>query len=115
MAAAQLLGHNNARVGPPSVLPVLVERSKVPNIESKDGACLLGRVKELFSRLGESGMRLLFLSDQCHDIALVIEKITESMVYLGFGQPQSVGDLPNRFATKVECSHVTDRNAEAIY
>ena len=52
LAAAELLGHNDSRMGLPGSLALVMQRREIANVESKDGPTLGCREFELFFVIG---------------------------------------------------------------
>jgi hypothetical protein len=59
-------------------------------------------------------MGLLFLSDECRNLVVVVEEVTERVVNLSLGESQGLGDVEYGFAALMKRNHVPDRNAQTV-
>src|ERR1019366_2848186 len=66
------------------------------------------------SVLDESGMGLLFLSDEGGNLAAMVEEITQAVENLGLGEVQSIRNFENGFALKIKRRHMANRDAQAV-
>jgi hypothetical protein len=66
------------------------------------------------SGLAESGMGLLFLSDQARDFLAVIEEVAQSVKDLSLREVQGVGNFLDGFALEVKRSHVAHADPQTV-
>jgi hypothetical protein len=62
----------------------------------------------------ESGMGLLFLSDEREDFVAMVEEVAERVEDLGLGDAQRLGDLQDGFAAPVQRDHVADGHPQPV-
>src|SRR5437879_3020532 len=66
------------------------------------------------SRPGESGMGLLFLSDERQDLVAMVEEVAKRVEDLSLAYAQGLGDIENRFTALMQRDHMTNGYAQPI-